>query len=440
MPARTRTAPNASTRDRRPACALSRSCAAREASVHRPGLFAARLGAAGRLEVRDQRSAHRQGVTRDSDHPEPLFEPPLDQRRGRVDPRHDAGVATTLDDGGKRVVELAVAVVVAGLEAEGDRQVGRPDVDRVDARYGQDVVQVADRLDRLDHRDQGDAVTCPIEVVRSTHPGDDRSEAARSDGRITAGTDDRLSLGHAVEHRHDDSLDTGIEHLADDARLVPRHAADRGAAAQHHRLGHGDGGLVVVYAVLVVDAHVVESNPSRRLRADDRRDRQPHTEGVAALTPLRSQSVHGPVLANVHTVTMVAGRPGSTFRALSIACEYSLRRPATVADATCGVTITRGCPSSGCPSGSGSGSVTSRPAPATWPDSSAASSASWSTRPPRAQLTMYTPCFIVDSDCALIMCCVASTAGACKEITSDPANTSSRLTSWQLSASLTKGS
>jgi hypothetical protein len=50
---------------------------------------------------------------------------------------------------------------------------------------------------------------------------------------------------------------------------------------------------------------------------------------------------------------------------------------------------------SGCPAGSGSGSVTSRPAAATWPRSSAETSASVSTTPPRETLTRIVPRFII---------------------------------------------
>ena len=53
---------------------------------------------------------------------------------------------------------------------------------------------------------------------------------------------------------------------------------------------------------------------------------------------------------------------------------------------TCGTTSRLGAVSSGSSFGSGSGSVTSRPAPAISPASSASRSATWSTTPPRAVL------------------------------------------------------
>ena len=65
--------------------------------------------------------------------------------------------------------------------------------------------------------------------------------------------------------------------------------------------------------------------------------------------------------------TLLAGLPSRTASALSIECSYSRRRPATLADAMCGVTTTFGRSSSWCPAGSGSGSVTSRPAPGELP-------------------------------------------------------------------------
>ena len=94
-----------------------------------------------------------------------------------------------------------------------------------------------------------------------------------------------------------------------------------------------------------------------------------------------------------------------------MACSYSRRRPAPVPDATCGVTITSSRPSRECPTGNGSGTVTSSPAPARWPRSSASSRASWSTNTPRAQLTRYEPGFIRARVSALISRSVDASAG-----------------------------
>jgi hypothetical protein len=68
--------------------------------------------------------------------------------------------------------------------------------------------------------------------------------------------------------------------------------------------------------------------------------------------------------------------------------ERPIRRsPCSVAAAECGVITRFGAPSSGLDFASGSSQNTSRPAPATWPDFSAAASAASSTSVPRAVFT-----------------------------------------------------
>src|ERR1019366_3307485 len=66
----------------------------------------------------------------------------------------------------------------------------------------------------------------------------------------------------------------------------------------------------------------------------------------------------------------------------------------------CGVSITRGCLTSGASGSAGSCWYTSSPAPPTWPLSSAASRASSSTRPPRATLTNSAPGFMAANSAA----------------------------------------
>ena len=69
------------------------------------------LASAGRAPRAMARSAvsdalHRQHVAGDGDHPEALLEASLDQRRGGVDARHDAGVLAAGDDRRQALVEL----------------------------------------------------------------------------------------------------------------------------------------------------------------------------------------------------------------------------------------------------------------------------------------------------------------------------------------------
>ena len=76
----------------------------------------------------------------------------------------------------------------------------------------------------------------------------------------------------------------------------------------------------------------------------------------------------------------------------------------------------------------GSTSNTSKAAPATWPEFSAASKASSSTRPPRAQLIMRTPFFILFRASAEMMLRVESVKGVCRLIKSARATSSSNST------------
>mmetsp|Transcript_167 Transcript_167/g.548 ORF Transcript_167/g.548 Transcript_167/m.548 type:complete len:290 (-) Transcript_167:555-1424(-) len=98
----------------------------------------------------------------------------------------------------------------------------------------------------------------------------------------------------------------------------------------------------------------------------------------------------------------------SAISCATLPCASSVDAP------RCGVEMTRGCLISAhsCSAG-GSDSKTSRPAPATWPDSSAASSAASSMIPPRAQFTMRTPGLVVASESALIRLRVSSSSGTC---------------------------
>ena len=170
-----------------------------------------------------------------------------------------------------------------------------------------------------------------------------------------------LGLLARVDHRHDDALGPGIEHLADDARFVPRHPDDRGVARQLDRLDHADRREIVVRAVLVVDAHITDRHPGGRLGAGRARDRQPDAEGLLAVVPLLAQA------HEVQSLTRTAEPRCSPAgrRAPRAHCRSSARtagrRPATLADAMCGVTTTFSRSSRGWPAGSGSGSVTSRP-------------------------------------------------------------------------------
>mmetsp|Transcript_11045 Transcript_11045/g.36670 ORF Transcript_11045/g.36670 Transcript_11045/m.36670 type:complete len:410 (+) Transcript_11045:598-1827(+) len=106
---------------------------------------------------------------------------------------------------------------------------------------------------------------------------------------------------------------------------------------------------------------------------------------------------------------------GSSAKAATSACAISsatLPCASTVDAPRCGVAMSFGCliRAHSCSAG-GSDSKTSSAAPASWPDSSAASRSGSLMMPPRAQLTMRAPGFMVAMDALLIMSRVSSSSG-----------------------------
>jgi mannosyltransferase len=107
--------------------------------------------------------------------------------------------------------------------------------------------------------------------------------------------------------------------------------------------------------------------------------------------------------------------------------------------ATCGVISARGSCQSGWPSGSGSGSVTSRAAPPIPPARSASTSASVSTSEPRAMLTSHAPGRIAASCSRPTRCQVAAVAGAASTTKSAAGHTSPTRSAGRLDAAPSTG-
>ena len=97
----------------------------------------------------------------------------------------------------------------------------------------------------------------------------------------------------------------------------------------------------------------------------------------------------------------------------SATCSATFSCASAVAAPRCGVQTTFSSANSGL-SVAGSVSNTSSAAPATWPAAIASASAASSTRPPRAQLMMRTPCFVRASASRERMLRVASVSGVCR--------------------------
>ena len=145
----------------------------------------------------------------------------------------DAGELAALLGGGQQLVvdrqNLRLLAVELGHQAERQAEVAGADIDAADARHVEDGVDIVDRLLGLDHRDDQHFVIGRRLVGRrlAVGAGADRAVAALALGRIERIGDQRLGFGGVVHHRADHAPGAAVQHLADDAGLVPRHAHQR---------------------------------------------------------------------------------------------------------------------------------------------------------------------------------------------------------------------
>src|SRR6266404_7277532 len=93
--------------------------------------------------------------------------------RGRpaVNSRMDAMALCACHDGLDSAYDDRVCRHAGGSAAKRDRQIVRADVDRVETRDAQDVVEILDRLPGLDHRHCDHRIVGVFEVIRSPKPG-----------------------------------------------------------------------------------------------------------------------------------------------------------------------------------------------------------------------------------------------------------------------------
>ena len=92
-----------------------------------------------------------------------------------------------------------------------------------------------------------------------------------------------LGLFLGVDHRADHAIGAGVQHLADDAGLIPGHPHHRRHRMRLHRLETVHHGLVVLHAVLHVDGDAVEAALRDDLGGKTRRDRQPGVDHGLAI-------------------------------------------------------------------------------------------------------------------------------------------------------------
>ena len=122
-----------------------------------------------------------------------------------------------------------------------------------------------------------------------------RAEAAVALGRVAAGADEALGLFGRVDHRADDAVAAGIEHLHDDPGLVPGHPGERRDGAARDRLEQRQRDIVAERPVLQVDGQAVPALRRHDLGGKAVRQLQPAVDRGAALAPDLPQPIgpHG---------------------------------------------------------------------------------------------------------------------------------------------------
>src|SRR5258708_9353062 len=169
----------------------------------------------------------------------------------------------------------------------GEAEIGGTDIDAVDALDIEDLFHVFDRRLGLHHRQQHDLFVCGllISAGRTIHAGTDRAVRARAARRIFAVGDEVFRLLLGVDHRADHAIGAAVQHFADDAGLVPRHAHHRSHRMAVHRLKALHHRLIILHAVLHVDGDAVEPALRDHLGGKPRRDRKPSVHHRLARSP-----------------------------------------------------------------------------------------------------------------------------------------------------------
>ena len=181
------------------------------------------------------------------------------------------------------------------------REIARPDVDAVDAWNREDLVELLDAAERLDHRDADHLLIGVTRVGTLSRRDPHGAVAAAALGRVTAGASRLLCLLRARDEGDDDTGGAEIEGAHHDPGLVGRDADERRDARERDRLEHRPGGLEPREAVLEVDAGPVEAALSEHLGCEGVGDRAPAAERRPAGRPglpklIAEVARHGPDL------------------------------------------------------------------------------------------------------------------------------------------------
>ena len=243
-----------------------------------------------------RRACHQSAIVEDGDEAEPRGDHARRIGAGRVvdsgEPSVPAGRRDELLVDRNDVRLLAIE---HRLQAEREAEIARADIDAADPRHVENAVDVVDRLLGLDHRDDQHLVVGDrlVGAGLAVHHGTDRAVAALAGRRIEAGAGQGLRLLRGVHHRADHTPRAAVEHLADDPRLVPRHAHQRRHRMGVHRLKALHHRQVVLHAVLHIHGDAVEAALGHDLRGKPRRDRQPPIDAGLARRQACFELVHG---------------------------------------------------------------------------------------------------------------------------------------------------
>ena len=204
-----------------------------------------------------------------------------------MDARIDAALVAFLQQLVVDLQDLRLVTVELRHQTIREAEIGRTDIDAGNALDIEDRFHVLDRGAGLDHRDAQRLVVRGrlISPRRAVQAGADRAVAAGAARRVLAVLNEILGLFLGVHHRADHAISATVQHLADDARLVPRHPHHRRHRMRLHRLEAGDHRLIVLHAVLDIDGDAVEPALRHHLGREPRRNRQPAIDHDFAVGP-----------------------------------------------------------------------------------------------------------------------------------------------------------
>src|SRR6185295_3517271 len=196
---------------------------------------------------------------------------------GAVDTGVEAALAAFLDDLLIDLQDFRLVAVELRHQAIGEAEVGGADIDAIDALDVEDRFHVFDRGPGLHHRQQHDLVIRGLLVGagRTVHAGADRAVRARALRRILGELNEILGFLRGVDHRADHAIGAAVEHLSDDAGLVPGHADHRRYRMAVHRLEALHHREVILHAVLHVDGDAVEAALRDHFGREAGRNREP---------------------------------------------------------------------------------------------------------------------------------------------------------------------